>query len=168
MDMNEALVTALSMEKNGYDVYMKAAQKTKNVLGKSTLEAIAKKELDHIKAIEQFTAKNTDKSIASIDPKEKIDYIKPIVEKVKKALDAKTSKDADLNNAYKVAMGLEKESFNLYKTLKDSSKNPKAVQFFDFLMKEETTHYELLQETLEYLDRPGDWFRENERWVIEG
>jgi rubrerythrin len=168
MDMHEALVTALSMEKNGYDVYMKAAQKTKNSLGKTTLEAIAKKELDHIKAIEEFSAKNMDKAISDINPKEKKEYVMPIMEKMKKALDEKTSNDADLNNAYKVAMGLEMESFNLYKKLKGGSGDAKAKQFFDFLMKEENTHYEILQDTLEYLDRPGDWYREQERWIVEG
>jgi rubrerythrin len=166
MDMHEALVTALSMEKNGYDVYTKAAQKTKNALGRTTLEAIAKKELDHIKAIEEFSAKNLDRSIAAINPKDKKEYVLPIMEKMKKALDEKTAND--LNNAYKVAMGLEKESFNLYKKLKGESADAKTKQFFDFLMKEENTHYELLQDTLEYLDRPGDWYREQERWIVEG
>jgi rubrerythrin len=167
-ELIDALRTAITMEKNGYDIYKKAASKTSNKLGKTTLEAIAKKELDHIRAIEEFANHNFDKAILTIKPKEKKDYVLPIMKEIESELNAKVSKDSDLEASYKVAMDLEKKAFNFYKDLKAKAEDPKAKDFFNFLMGEENIHYELLQETLEYLNAPGNWYREQERWVIEG
>jgi rubrerythrin len=164
----KALETALSMEKTGYDLYMKAAKATKNELGKSTLEAIAKKELDHIRAIEEFAGKNIHKGIENINPKEKNDYIRNIMACLSKELNSNISKDTDLEKAYKAAMGLEKSSFAFYKDLHDKADDSQAKQFFQFLMGEENVHYAILQETLEYLNKPGNWYREQERWIVEG
>jgi len=167
-DLQKALNTALSMEKTGYDLYMKAAGKTSNKLGKSTLEAIAAKELDHIKAIEAFAEKNLKVAIAAINPKSKKEYVRPIMEKLSKYLDENITKDSDLEKAYKAAMGLEKGTFNFYKDLAARSADAQAKIFFEFLMGEENTHYELLSESLEYLNHPGNWYREQERWIVEG
>ena len=156
------------MEKQGYDIYMEASRSTSNVLGKSTLQEIARKELDHIKAIKEFSKKNFDKAIASINPLEKKDYVLPIMKELKSTLDQKIQKDSDLENAYKVAMELEKKSYDYYQDLKNKSEDPKSKDFFQFLMGEENTHYELLEETLEYLNRPANWYREQERWIVEG
>jgi rubrerythrin len=173
-DIKKAIKMAIEMEQKGYDLYMKAAEKTSNRLGKTTLEAIAAKELDHIKAIEEFKRKmagevpNLDKAIGSINPKKKIDYIRPIMENLRSELGKQSGGDADLEKAYKVAMGLEQESFNLYKKLASSSRDPQAKKFFEFLMGEENTHYELLQDTLQYLNNPDEWFKQQERWIVEG
>jgi rubrerythrin len=167
-DLQKALNTALIMEKTGYDLYMKAAGRTQNKLGKSTLEAIAAKELDHIKAIEEFAQKNLNRAIESINPKSKKEYIKPIMDKLANFLDENITKDSDLEKAYKAAMGLEKGAYSFYKDLAGRSKDAQAKQFFEFLMGEENTHYELLNETLEYLNHPANWYREQEKWIVEG
>ncbi|MBU0686255.1 MAG: ferritin family protein [Candidatus Margulisbacteria bacterium] len=173
-DLCQALKAAHDMEKSGYDIYMKAAEKTSNKLGKSTLEAIAKKELDHIKAIDEFTKKATQgdlnlaMAISSINVLDKKDYVRPIMDKLAKELDEKVKSDSDLEKAYEVAMQLERESYDFYKDLADQSADPQVKKFFEFLMSEENTHYELLQESLEYLNHPGDWFKEQERWIMEG
>ena len=167
-NIQAALETALKMEKTGYDLYMKAAQKTSNKLGRSTLEAIAVKELDHIKAIEEFAQKNIGKAIESIHPEDKKDYVRAVMDKFAKYLDENITKDSDLEKAYKAALGLEKSSYNFYKDLFNRSSDPQSKKFFEFLMGEENNHYELLSETLEYLNSPKDWFREKERWIIEG
>ncbi len=168
MNLQRALETAIKMEKTGYDLYMKAAQKTSNKLGRSTLEAIAVKELDHIKAIEEFSENHIGKAIESIDPKDKKDYVRAVMDKFAKYLDENIAKDSDLEKAYKAAMGLEKSSYGFYKDLLGKSGDPQAKKFFEFLMGEENNHYELLSETLEYLNDPKDWYREKERWVVEG
>jgi rubrerythrin len=167
-NIEEALKTALSMEKTGYDLYMKAAKKTSNKLGRSTLEAIASKELDHINAIEQFASKELNKAIESINPMSKKDYVRSIMDKLAKELDENIKPDSDLEKAYKAAMGLEKSSYDLYRDLAEKSTDSQAKKFFEFLMGEENNHYQLLSETLEYLNKPANWFREQEKWVIEG
>ncbi|MFC1559944.1 ferritin family protein [Candidatus Margulisiibacteriota bacterium] len=166
-ELTGSLQAAISMEQKGYELYKSAADKTSNKLGKEILEAIAKKELDHIAAIEKFSS-DIGAATKSINPKNKEDYILPIVENLRGELEDKVKSDSDLAKAYEVAMGMERESYALYKKLLGEAKDPKAKKFFEFLMGEETTHYELLQETLEYLNHPGDWFKEQEKWIVEG
>ena len=173
-DILDSLKVAIDMEKDGYELYMKAAGKTANKLGKSTLKAIAAKELDHIKAIEEFSGRirtniaDLNKAISLINIKNKKEYLMPIIEKLRNDLDAKMAPDSDLEKAYEVAMRLEKESYDLYKKLAGETNDAQIKKFFEFLMGEENTHYELLQETLQYLNNPGDWFAEQERWIVEG
>ncbi|MCX5726353.1 MAG: ferritin family protein [Candidatus Saganbacteria bacterium] len=169
-----SLKIALEMERMGYDIYMNAAKKTKNKLGRETLEAIARKELDHMEAIKMFSRKlgggsiDIESAIKAIGPMGKKAYILLIMEKLQSELDKKMKPDSDLEKAYEAAMGLEREAYDFYKKLAGEAGDKETKKFFEFLIKEENIHYELLQETLEYLNRPGDWFKEKERWVIEG
>lgn len=173
-NLQNAVNISLAMEKKGYDLYMNVAKKTSNKLGKETLEAIAAKELDHIEAIKEFNKKilgeapDLGKAIEAIKPKDKKAYILPIMDKLRSELDMKVKVDSDLEKAYEVAMGLERETYDFYKKLASEASDPQTKKFFEFLMGEENTHYELLQDTLEYLNRPGDWFKEKERWIVEG
>lgn len=166
-DMTEALNLAIGVENEGYKVYTEAANKTSNKLGKATLLAIAAKEQDHIKAIQKF-AKDINQAITLINPRNKKEYIRPIMAEIKGELGVAPQPDKELEKAYRVAMGLEKKSFELYKKLAGQADEPKVKVFFDFLMAEENMHYELLSETLMYLTRTGDWYREQERWLVEG
>src|SRR3989344_411512 len=108
----EAMKIALEMEKNGYKIYMDAAHRTGNKLGKSTFEAVAAKEIEHIKAIEGYCQKpeqdpEAARLIGQIRHADKKDYIKQIVDKVGRRLEAKPIKtDTDLAEAYKAAMEL--------------------------------------------------------------
>lgn len=173
-ELVKALKVAVDMEKSGHDVYVKAARNTTNKLGKATLEAIAVKELDHIKAIKEFIDNlsggkiGLSQAIKDIEPKGEKDYVKSIIAHVGNKLEGSVKPDSDLEKAYEVAMELEKRSFDLYKKLSQEAENADAKKFFVFLMGEENTHYELLQETLEYLNKPKDWFEEKERWIMEG
>jgi rubrerythrin len=170
----EAMKIALDVEKKGYRLYMEAAAKTKNKLGRATLEAIAAKEIDHIKNIENYCQQSeealekTRKNVREIKHRDKIDYVRSILEKIGAQLEEKIKADADLVETYRVAMELERESYNFYQKLKEEADEAGVKEFLEFLMKEENNHYEILQETLEYLDHPGDWFREQERWIVEG
>lgn len=170
----EAMKIALDMEKRGYRLYSEAAAKTKNKLGGATLEAIAAKEIDHIKNIENYCQKeegaleDIQKNVREIKHREKIDYIRSIIEKIGTQLEEKIKADADLIETYKVAMEMERESYAFYQKLREEAGEESVKDFLAFLMKEENNHYEILQETLEYLDHPGDWFREQERWIVEG
>jgi len=174
MKLSDATRAAIELERKGYDVYMSAAERTKNKLGSETLKAIAAKEIDHIKAIEEFVKAMNDKSpdyaraIETIHQKDRKDYVRTIIDGLGKKLDAQVKPDSDLEKAYKVAMDLETESYEFYKKLAAESEQPEARKFFEFLMGEETNHFELLQETLQYLNNPDEWFKEKEKWIVEG
>ncbi len=170
----EAMMIALEMEKKGYQAYMDAAHKTLNRLGRSTLEAIAAQELEHIKVVEGYCQRpsadpEAARMIGLIKHRDKKDYIRDIVARIGQELAGKSDDAAaGLSEVYRIAMDLERESYLFYKQLAEEAAVPTVKAFFRYLMDQENTHFELFQETLEYLDRPGDWFREQERWIVEG
>ncbi len=171
-DISEALSLAISLEKKGYDVYMSAAEKTANRLGRETFKAIAAKEIDHINAIEVFirAASGTGtiaKAIEALNVQTKEDYLKSIFEKLKGSIESSVKPDSDLEKAYEVAMGLERDSYDLYRRLAAEAETAEVKKFFEFLMGEENNHYEILQDTMQYLNKPKDWYREQERWLVE-
>jgi rubrerythrin len=166
-NLNESISIALEMEKEGYDHYINVARHTRNELAKKTLEAIAAKEIDHMKAIEKF-ATDVQAAIQMIHPQDKKEYLKPIMDQLQGRLQKEVQVDTDLTKAYEVAMTLEQASAALYTKLAAQTNDPQSKQFFEFLTKEENIHFELLQDTLQYLNHPADWFRYEEKWIVEG
>ncbi|MFC1540634.1 ferritin family protein, partial [Candidatus Margulisiibacteriota bacterium] len=67
-----------------------------------------------------------------------------------------------------IAEGLETDSYKLYDKVAKESKDKTAQKFYAALAQEEKEHYAILEETLQYLDNPGDWFKKEERWIVEG
>ncbi|HVN67254.1 MAG TPA: ferritin family protein, partial [Candidatus Sulfotelmatobacter sp.] len=123
-------------------------------------------ELDHMRAIENY-AKDIDRATALIAPVTKGELINLIMKGLKAELEKKAEAELDLTEAYRTGMALEKKSYNYYEQMMLKASDPKERRFFIFLMGQEETHYELLAETLQYLDKTGDWYREQERWNVD-
>lgn len=166
---------AIELEKKGYDFYTKTASKTTNPLAASTLSGLAERELDHIEKITEFYKNLTGEEklsndwLRSVDiPPKKEELLKPILIKLKGSLGKKFETQEDINEAYKIAEGLERDSYNLYDKISNESSDNTAKRFYAALAQEEREHYSILEETLQYLNNPGDWFKQQERWIVEG
>jgi rubrerythrin len=166
---------AIELEKKGYDFYMQTAAKTNNPLAKSTLVSLADRETEHLEKITEFYKNLTGEQKLKSDwlkgvevPPTKEAILKTILLKLKKNLDKKFETQADINEAYKVAEGLEKDSYTLYDKVSKENEDEIAKKFYAALAEEEKEHYAILEETLQYLNNPGDWFKKEERWIIEG
>ena len=166
---------AIELEKKGYDFYMKTAAKTSNPLAKSTLTSLADRETEHLNKIIEFYKNLTGEQKLASDwlkgvevPPKKEELLKPILQKLKQSLDKKIETEKDINDAYRVAEGLEKDSYNLYDKVSKENEDEVTKKFYAALAQEEREHYAILEETLEYLNNPGDWFKKEERWIIEG
>ncbi|MDD5382631.1 MAG: ferritin family protein [Candidatus Margulisbacteria bacterium] len=166
---------SIELEERGRDFYLKTAAKTNNPLAASTLTSLADREKDHIIKIAEFHKSLTVGKalepgwlmIAEVPPS-KQELLRPILKKLKANLNKKFETSADINEAYKVAEGLETDSFNLYDKIARETDNETAKKFYSALAAEERDHYAILDETLQYLNNPGDWFRKEERWIVEG
>jgi rubrerythrin len=101
-------------------------------------------------------------------PPRKEELLRPILLKLKESLDKKFQTEKDVNEAYKIAEGLERDSFNLYERISKESTDETAKKLYSALALEEREHYAILEETLNYLNNPGDWFKKEERWIVEG
>lgn len=166
---------ALELENKGYDFYAQTAAKTNNPLAASTLQSLADRELVHIEKIKEFYQQLTsEKKLPSdwlknveVSPK-KEELLRPILLKLKASLDKEFKTEQDINEAYKIAEGLETDSYNLYSRITKESQDKITKKFFAALAKEEQEHYEILDDTLQYLNNPSDWFKKEERWIVEG
>lgn len=166
---------AIELEEKGYEFYTQTAHKSQNPLAISTLNSLAVRELEHIKRIKEFYMSLTGEKQLKHDwlakvsvPPTKAQLLKPILDNLKKSLGHKFETEADINNAYKIAEGLEKDSFKLYDGIAKQAPDDTTKKFFTALAEEENEHYAILDETLEYLNNPGDWFKRQERWIVEG
>lgn len=166
---------AMNLEKKGYDFYSKTAEKTDNPLAKSTLSSLAERELEHLNKINELCKSLMGEKelqpgwldMVAVPPQRK-DLLKPILNKLKSSLEKKFETQEDINEAYKIAEGLEKDSYTLYDKISKESDNEIAKKFYAALAQEEREHYDILEETLQYLNNPGDWFKKEERWIVEG
>lgn len=166
---------AIELEEKGYAFYTQTAAKTKNPLAASTLGSLAEREKEHIKKINEFYNSLMGAKVLDADwlksvevPPSKAALIKPILNRLKASLDKTFETQEDINEAYKVAEGLERDSYNLYERIAGESPDETAKKFYSALAREEREHYAILDETLQYLNTPGDWFKLQERWIVEG
>jgi len=174
-DLKEDTKLAIELEKKGYEFYRETAGKTKNPLAASTLSSLADREQLHIERIYEFFQNLTGEKILKSDwlskvevPPTKAELLKPILSKLKGSLDKKFETKEDINEAYRVAEGLERDSFTLYEKISSETDNETARKFYSALAMEEREHFEILEDTLLYLNDPGEWYRRTERWIVEG
>lgn len=166
---------AIELEKKGYEFYTQTAAKTTNPLAASTLAGLAERELVHLERVKMYyehlagnkTVPEAWLKQAEIPPS-KAQLLRPILEKLKTSLDRKFSVKEDIDAAYKIAEGLEVDSYHLYDKIAKESADPTVKRFYSALSQEEREHYAILDETLQYLNNPGEWFRLKEKWIVEG
>ena len=169
----KALEIALKLESDGYKFYINASNKTKNLLGKEMLKSIAEEEKNHIKRIETIyegLKKSTEwpETLKAARGEKEFVKFKTIFNKV--SADIKDSLEIDPGDieAIKIAMEMEKKGYKFYQERSEKAENLFEKEFYQILLKEESNHYEVLENTYEYLSNPGDWFSKKERPIYEG
>jgi rubrerythrin len=175
MDIKPDVKLSIELEKKGYAFYTATAAKTKNPLAASTLSSLADRERLHIERIMEFYLSLSGEKNLKSDwlrgvevPPTRVQLLKPILIKLKRGLSQRIESEQEINEAYQIAEGLERDSFTLYDKISKESDDPTARKFYAALAQEEREHYSILDETLQYLNDPADWFKKEERWIVEG
>lgn len=170
-ELSDAAKAAMDMEDEGYAVYVEAANRSKNPLGKATLLAIAEKEKLHKRAIEELYLKMTGSPVPH-EPAGNLMFSEKIKAEILSSIRASLEKgqgiETELINAYEVSMELEKKSHDFYRKTADETEDQEAKDLFLSLAKEENAHFEILQDTYLYLNDPAEWFHKEEKWLVEG
>jgi rubrerythrin len=167
---------AIDLEKKGYEFYRSAAAQTSNRLAASTLTGLAEREMVHIQRIMEFYQNLSGEKTISSDwlarvetPPTKAELIKPILDHLRDGLNRKFETSDDIKKAYLAAEGLERDSYTLYdKIAKENQQDELTFKFYSALAAEEKDHYSILEDTLLYLENPGEWFHRQEHWIVEG
>jgi rubrerythrin len=163
---------AVRNELDGKAMYLQAAEGTQDELGKSMFQSFAKEEEEHVHILEAQYAEVTasggwmDLEAAKGEPRDpKLVLFPQEEQEVKKLVPAGTS---DLE-ALKIAMDFEKRAVDMYEQAAADTDDAVAQDFFRELAEWEGTHYEILDNSYDYLANKGEWyFQEIEMPMYEG
>lgn len=170
--LSETLKKALQMEERGYDFYKKLSEESKNNVTKKTFAFLAEKELLHIESIQNFyNTLNKTGELPSIDIEDKLDQREKdftIFSKKISELNEKIKPDDDDVKACEFAMQLENDSYSYYENMLKEANQKALTALLRFLMKEETRHYEEIENLHTYLTDSHNWFMYEEGSFPQG
>ncbi len=166
----EGLKTAIQMEIDGKQFYLKASRESSNEAGKKLLESLAAEEDIHRQKFEEIFESIRDKNAWP-----KTDF-KPdggsnlrtlfsrAMEQVGKSIKAL---DNELD-AVQTAVNMEAKTYDFYISQRQSTPHSIARDFYEALASQEREHQLILLDYYEFLKNPAGWFVSKEHPTLEG
>lgn len=166
--INDALKLAMEFEKEGFDYYHQARDKSKHPMGKKMFESLAEDEVLHMKRIKELFDSLLDKGEWPQQLPLPRTQIKTVFKEAMKTIDKDLKSDENDLAAIDWALKLERKGYEFYREMSQKSAKDDEKDFFSALAEEENTHIDVLQTTREYLEHPWDFYLEEERSIFEG
>ena len=165
MDRKHIIETAIQLERDGRKFYHDAAERASSEIARKMFESLAGDEVRHIEWIKSVSpGENTAGSVNRALYGRLSGIFKDASETVRKA--AATCED-DIN-AMRLAIEMEERSAAAYATWAEESETADVRELCEMLADVERFHRELIENSIEYLERPGDWFMVEEGWHFDG
>ncbi len=163
---------AVRNELDGKAMYLQAAQRTQDDLGRSMFRSFAKEEEQHIHILQvQYAGVSDSGEWIDLEAARKATRDPELIlfpqeeGEVQELVPEGTS---DLQ-ALKLAMEFEQRAVRMYEKAAADSSNPTSQAFFRELAEWEGTHYRILDNSHDYLANEGEWyFQELEMPMYEG
>ena len=156
----DALKTAIQMEIDGKEFYLKASQASSNELGKKLLESLAAEEDIHRQKFEEiYEAIQNKKAWPRTD-------FQPDGGKGLRTIFAKATEEmgSDIKapgteiDAVQTAMDMENKTYDFYKNQGKNAAHEAEREFYEALASQEREHHLILLDYYEYLKNPAAWF----------
>ena len=166
----KALQTAIQMEIDGKEFYLKASEESNNELGKRLLQSLATEEDIHRQKFEQiYEAGRDKKGWPTID-------FQPDGGKALRTIFAKATEEigSSINalptelDAVQTAMAMENKTYDFYKSQLENATYDAERGFYEALASQEKEHHLILLDYYEYLKDPAAWFVEKEHPSLDG
>ena len=164
-ELKEALDKARKLELDGIEFYTKAAQRCGVPSGKRMFESFAGDERRHLTIIGEV-AQGLGVDVEKMPMPR--DEMRTLFSDAEVQIGEDTEASADEEEAVRIAMGMETESYRLYKGAAEKARDDVTRRLFERLAREENQHYEMLENTLEYLSDNQKWFLSKEWALIVG
>ena len=161
---SDVISTAVKFEKEGEAFYLDAASKTENSAARKMFQSFAADERKHVEWLEKLAA---DEAVVISDPKELRDGLKAIFAATTKDKNDSKASRSEIT-AIRVAIGKEVESTLAYTAWANEMSDATCGDICRKLAKIEDKHRQLLENMLQYLEKTGDWFMQEEQWIFEG
>ncbi|NMC57666.1 MAG: ferritin family protein [Eubacteriaceae bacterium] len=145
----DILSFAVKMEREGEKYYKEQADINQNNSLHTIFMNLAQDECHHARIIENKLEGIAYQPKAEVSSRTKnvfknTDNFKMEIKEIPQQIDA-----------YRMAMEKEKESIELYKKLLNETSDDKAL--FEFLIAQEEEHYKVLDEIVQFVNRPNEW-----------
>ena len=162
----EAVRTAIQMEIDGKEFYLKAGQAAGNELGKKLFQQLAVEEDRHReKFVEIFQALQDRKSW----PEVRLQTHDGDAMKTLFAAASRTVKASDTElDAVQTAMEMENKTRDFYQERAEKAGFAAEKQYYGLLVQEERAHHALLLDYYEYMKNPAGYFTMKERHSLDG
>jgi len=163
--IQDAIQTARKMEMDGIDFYGKLAEKCASEAGQTMFHSFVEDEKRHLRIINEIARGMG--AVAGDLPMPR-DSIRTIFSDAAGKADDYAEATQDEKDAIQVAMGMETKSFELYKGAAEAAEEGSMRELFERLATQENQHYEMLENTLEYLGSNEAWFLWKEGGLLTG
>ena len=166
----EGLQTAIQMEIDGKEFYLKASRESSNEAGKRLLESLAGEEDTHRqKFVEIYEATRSKKAWPKTDFKPDGGRgLRTIFSRAIEETGAKSKAAATELEAAKTATDMESKTYDFYKAQSKNTNLDAARDFYEALAAEEREHQLILLDYYEYLKNPAAWFVSKEHPSLDG
>ncbi len=168
---NESLKLAVKFEKEGRDFFLKAAKTTHHPLGRQMFVSLANDELHHLQRVKQIfdtLQQQGDWPTAQSDKIQPLSKMQTIFEQAKEHLTEIVKPKLNDIEALQLALEYEKRGYKFYQRLAKEARLPAEKKFYQELAAQDDNHYQIIQTTQKYLEKPWDWYADQEYQIYEG
>ena len=166
----QALKTALRMEIDGKEFYLKSSKASTNNVGKKLLKRLAEEEEIHQKVFENIYQTISNKQ-GWPEVKTRPDTTKGLKTVFSEAMQ-EMSKDVKTIpteiSAIETAMDMENKTYDYYKEQIPKAGSDVEREFYQALSVQEEEHHRVLREYYEFLKNPAAYFVETEHPHLDG
>ena len=166
----QTLQTAIQMEIDGKDFYLKASRKSSNEMGKELLKQLAAEEDIHRQNFEEiYEAMRNKKDWPKTDfqPDGGI-KLRTIFTRANEEIGANARVIGTELDAVQIAINMESKTYDFYKAQSKKTMLDAARDFYDALAAQEREHQLVLLDYSEYLKDPAGWFVSKEHPSLDG
>ena len=166
----DALTTALQMEIDGKEFYLKASESSQNTLGKELLQSLAEEEDTHRRKFEEIY-----EAVRSRNEWPSISYepdggkrLKTILATATGSMDSEVTAATSELDAVKTAMTMENNTYDFYVARSQATAYGAERDFYRALSAQEKAHHAVLLDYYEFLQNPAAWFVQKEHPSLDG
>ena len=166
----QALQTAIQMEIDGKEFYLKASQESNNELGRKLLQSLATEEDYHRQKFEEiYRAIGSKKAWPTTDfQPDGGKRLRTIFARATEEMGSSVKSLATELDAVQKAMDMENKTRDFYESQGENATYDAERDFYATVAAEEKEHYLILLDYYEYLKDPAGWFVGKEHPSLDG
>jgi rubrerythrin len=159
-----SLEISMKMETDAILFYREAAARTSRPVGKKMFLSVVEDEKRHLDMLNSLF-KGLDLKMEDASP---MKNVKTVFEEYKDEMMQRVSATTDDLEVFRIAMNMEKEGVEFYRSALAEAKTEKEQKLFAQLIREEEQHFAIFENTYSFLSDTGNWFMWEEHSIVDG